>query len=70
LRVKLDLSDEKQQVLAKHLHNYPDYHRYPFAQEIQPLKAVLERLDPPKPKPAPAPKIYSPPRATAKERRG
>jgi hypothetical protein len=68
--MSLELSDEEKQVLAKHLHSYLDYHRYPFSREIRPLKAVLERLDPPKPKPEPTPiKIYAPPKATAKQRR-
>jgi hypothetical protein len=36
-----------------------------------PIREVLAMLDPPKPKPAPPPaKIYAPPRATAKQRRG
>ena len=67
----LTLSDEERQALAKHLHNYLDYHRYPYSREIQPLTAVLERVDPSKPKrePAPPPKVYAPPRATAKQRR-
>jgi hypothetical protein len=69
-RMDLTLSDEEQQALAKHLHKFLDYHRYPFSREIQPLKAVLEKIDPtPKRPPAPPAKVYAPPRATAKQRR-
>jgi hypothetical protein len=43
--------------------------RYPFSPRIRPLRAILAKLEPPKPT-LPPPRYYAPPRATAKQRRG
>jgi hypothetical protein len=51
----LDLSDDEAAALTKHLRQALDYARYPFAPRLDPLKAVLAKLDPPKPRPKPLP---------------
>jgi len=48
----LDLTDEEARALARHLRDALDYSRYPFAPRRDPLKAILAKLDPPKPRPA------------------
>lgn len=49
----LDLTDEEAAALAKHLRQSLDYDRYPFAPRLDPLKAILAKLEPPKPQPQP-----------------
>jgi hypothetical protein len=53
----LDLTDEEAAALTKHLRQALDYHRYPLAPRLDPLKAILAKLDPPKPKPEPLPPL-------------
>jgi hypothetical protein len=47
----LDLSDDEAAALTKHLRRAIDEARYPLAPRLDPLKAILARLEPPKPRP-------------------
>jgi hypothetical protein len=58
----LESSDEEGVALAKHLRQAIEEARYPLAPRLDPLKAILAKLDSPKPKPEIA--------ATVKSRRG
>jgi hypothetical protein len=51
----LDLTDEEAAALAKHLRQALDYARYPLAPRLDPLKAILAKLEPPTPQPEPLP---------------
>ena len=53
----LDLTDEKTAALTKHLRQALDNHRYPLAPRLDPLKAILAKLDPPAPRPEPLPPL-------------
>lgn len=46
----LDLTDEEAAALRKHLREALDYTRYPFAPRLDPLKAILAKLEPPAPR--------------------
>src|SRR5580704_14648634 len=45
----LDLTDEEAAALTKHLRQALDYHRYPLAPRLDPLKAKPEPLPPQRP---------------------
>jgi hypothetical protein len=49
----LDLTDEEAAALAKHLRQTLDNHRYPLAPRLDPLKAILAKLDQPALNPEP-----------------
>jgi hypothetical protein len=53
----LDLSDDEARALAKHLRQALDNHRFPLAPRLGPLRAVLEKLEPPKPRAEPLPPL-------------
>ena len=53
----LDLTDDEARALAKHLRQAIDHHRYPLAPRLNPLKAILAKLEPPKPRPEPLPPL-------------
>ena len=53
----LDLSDEEAAALVRHLRQALDYHRYPLAPRLDPLKSILDKLEPPKPRPEPSPPL-------------
>jgi hypothetical protein len=53
----LDLTDEEAAALTKHLRQAIDYNPYPFAPRLDPLKAILAKLDPPAPRPEPLPPL-------------
>lgn len=55
--MNLDLTDDEARALAKHLRQAVDYDPYPLAPRLDPLKAILAKLDPPKPKPEPLPPL-------------
>ena len=55
--MNLDLSDEEAAALTKHLRQALDEARYPLAPRLDPLKAVLAKLDPTKPGPEPLPPL-------------
>jgi hypothetical protein len=66
----LDLTEKETDALARLLRGAIDGDRYPLSPRIQTLKAVLDkiRLKPAR-KPLP-PKVYAPPRASGRQRRG
>jgi hypothetical protein len=67
----LDLSDEETAALTRLLSNTIDADRYPLSPRIQTLKAILGKIRPePVREPLPPLKVYAPPRASAKRRRG
>jgi hypothetical protein len=69
--MNLDLTDEEAAALARLLSNTIDDDRFPFSPRIQTLKAILGKIRPePARQPLPPPKVYAPPRASAKRRRG
>jgi hypothetical protein len=45
----LDLTDDETRTLVTHLRHTRDYARYPLAPRLDPLKAILAKLDPPAP---------------------
>ena len=47
----LDLTDEEQAALIELLRRAIDEARYPLSPWLDPLKAILEKLEPPVPKP-------------------
>jgi hypothetical protein len=55
--MNLDLTDEEATALIRHLREALYYARYPFAPRLDPLKAILAKLDPPAPKPEPLPPL-------------
>jgi hypothetical protein len=46
--MNLDLTDEEATALIRHLREALYYARYPFAPRLDPLKAILARLEPPR----------------------
>jgi hypothetical protein len=55
----LDLTDDEAAALAKHLRQTLDYARFPYAPRLDPLKAILAKLDPQPPQPELPPPIRS-----------
>jgi len=53
----IDLSEEEVRALAKHLRQPIDYDRYPLAPRLDPLRAILAKLDPSPPRPEPLPPL-------------
>jgi hypothetical protein len=51
----LDLTDDEAAALAKHLRHAIDEARYPLAPWLDPLKAILAKLEPPAPRSEPPP---------------
>jgi hypothetical protein len=49
--VNLDLTDDEARALTKHLRRSLDDDPFPFAPRLDPLKAILAKLDPPAPRP-------------------
>jgi hypothetical protein len=68
---QLDLSDDQAEALTRYLRAKLDGERFPSWSAYDPIREVIAMLDPPKPKSGafPPPKVYAPPRATAKQRR-
>lgn len=66
-----NLTEEETDALGRLLRRTIDDDRYPFSPRIQTLKAVLDkiRLEPAH-EPLPPPKVYAPPRASGRQRRG
>ena len=60
----LDLTDDEKRALIALLRQTLDYARFPRAPRLDPLKAILEKLDPPPPQPEPRPPLpaYAGPR--------
>jgi len=53
----LDLSKDEARALADHLKHRLDADPFPFAPKLTPLKAILAKLEPPKPRPEPLPPV-------------
>jgi hypothetical protein len=68
--MNLDLSPEETSALVRELDHIVDTDRYFLSPRIQTLKGILAKLRPdPIREPLPPPKMYAPPRATARKRR-
>lgn len=69
--MQLDLTDEETETLARVLRNAIDADRYPLSPRVQLWKGILAKIRPePAREPLPPPKVYAPPRAKARQRRG
>jgi hypothetical protein len=67
----LDLTDEETDALAGLLRRTIDDDRYPLSPRVQTLKAVLAKIQPELARePLPPAKVYAPPRASGRQRRG
>jgi hypothetical protein len=55
----LDLADDEKLALVAHLRHALEYDPFPFAPRLDPLKAILAKLEPPAPRPEPLPPIRS-----------
>jgi hypothetical protein len=56
-RLPLDLTDEEKRALIALLRETLEYAHFPLAPRLDPLKAILAKLDPPPPQPAPPPPL-------------
>ncbi len=54
---RLDLTAEEKAALIALLKRTLEYARYPLAPRLDPLKAILAKLEPPPPQPAPLPPL-------------
>jgi hypothetical protein len=69
--MNLDLDPDEERALVAELKRIIRDDRYPLSRRIRTLQAILDKLVPPPARaPLPPPKVYAPPRATAKQRRG
>jgi hypothetical protein len=67
----LALSDAEKQALIALLRHTLDEACFPYSPRLDPLKAILAKLEPPPVRePVPPPKVYAPPRAKLSQRRG
>jgi hypothetical protein len=67
----LDLTDEEKLAPVAHLRHALDYDHFPFAPRLDPLKAILAKLEPSTPPPEPLPPLKSgmtPPRRGRRSR--
>lgn len=66
----LDLTDDEARALVAHLRHALEYDPYPYAPRLDPLKAILAKLEPSKPAAEPPPPLRSGmgPRATVSGR--
>jgi hypothetical protein len=55
----LDLTDDETAALVAHLKHAIEYDRYPMAPRLDPLKAILAKLEPPQPQPEPLPPLQT-----------
>jgi hypothetical protein len=65
----IDLSSDELDILVTYARQKFASECWPFSAQMRPVREVLDKLKPPK-QPAPPAKVYAPPRATAKQRRG
>jgi hypothetical protein len=65
----LDLTEDEARALAKHLRQALDNRRYPYAPRLDPLKAILAKLEPPGPRPEPLPPLRPGMAPTRRQRR-
>jgi hypothetical protein len=54
-----DLTDDETRALVQLLRRTIDFDPYPYAPRLDPLKAILAKLEPPQPQPEPLPPIRS-----------
>ena len=54
---QLDLTDDEKRALIALLKRTLEYARFPLAPRLDPLKAILAKLDSPPPRPAPLPPL-------------
>ena len=55
----LDLTDGEKAALVAHLRHALEYDPFPFAPRLDPLKAILAKLEPPTQQPEPLPPLKS-----------
>jgi len=68
--MQLDLTDEERDALTRHLRQHIRESRYPLAPALQPLKSILEKLEPSQPRAEPMPvRTYESPRISPKQLR-
>ena len=66
----LELTDEEQAALLQLVKQAISTDRYPLSPRLYPLRSLLEKLEPSTPRGRDQfPKVYAPPKATAKQRR-
>jgi hypothetical protein len=53
----LDLTDDEKLALMGHLRHALEYDPFPYAPRLDPLKAVLAKLEPPTPRAEPLPPL-------------
>ena len=69
--MQLDLTDEQTAALLRELNQIIEYDRYPLSPRVLMLKEIRARIRPePVREPLPPPKVYAPPRAKGRRRRG
>ena len=67
--MNLDLTDDETAALLRELDHIIDGDRYFLSPRIRTLTAIRDKLRPPPVRePLPPPKVYAPPRATARQR--
>jgi hypothetical protein len=68
--MNLELDPDEERALVAELKRVIRDDRYPLSRRVRTLKGILDKLVPPPVRePVPPPKVYAPPRATAKQRR-
>jgi len=67
--MKLDLTDEELDALTRYLRAGIEADRFPFSPRLAPIKAVLAKLDPPKPRVEKTEIPTAPKRGKTKQRR-
>jgi len=68
--VNLDLTEDEDRALIALLRRTIDEARFPYSSRLHPLKAILAKLDPPKPRPEPLPPLRPGMGPTHGQRRG
>jgi hypothetical protein len=53
----LNFTDDEKAALVAHLRHALEYDPYPFAPRLDPLKAILAKLEPPEPQAEPLPPL-------------
>jgi hypothetical protein len=69
--IQLEISDEEREALTRHLREHLQNTPYPFDPALRPLRAILDKLEPPpaQPEPYPAPKRVGEPRYVLAKRK-
>jgi hypothetical protein len=53
----LDFSEDELRLLTKLVRRTIEENRFPLSPRLDPLRAILDKLDPPKPRPEPLPPL-------------